>query len=58
MKKNLVATTTAALLLAACGQSDPGNPVALPEPAAATPRAVCGPGSMPETGIQGRGLCA
>jgi hypothetical protein len=39
--------------LAACGES---NPVASPPPVSdgATPKAVCGPGSNPEIGIQGR----
>src|ERR1044071_6909677 len=49
------------ILLAACGSSgsssdSSGNPPPLPqsETPAATPKASCGPGSRPETGLQGR----
>src|ERR1043165_3064159 len=49
------------ILLAACGSSgsssdSSGNPPPLTqsETPAATPKAVCGPGSRPETGLQGR----
>jgi len=47
------AASLIAALLAACGGSDPASRV----PSAvttATPRATCGPGSNPETGLQGR----
>jgi hypothetical protein len=40
-----------ALLLAACGGSGGDAPVLVDGP---TPKAVCGPGSKPETGLQGR----
>lgn len=46
----------ATLSLSACKRSEPATPV-VPPPAGsviATPKAVCGPGSRPETGIQGR----
>ena len=45
------------LCLAACGSAggNGGFPTIAPDqPADATPRAICGPGSMPETGMQGR----
>ena len=41
------------LALAACGGSGEDASPGI-EPALVTPKAVCGPGSMPETGIQGR----
>lgn len=47
-------TSAATLVLAACGNSNPpqtGGTVVAPGP---TPAAQCGPGSMPETGMQGR----
>lgn len=40
-------------LLAACGSGNP-PPAAVPSAANATPRATCGPGSRPETDLQGR----
>ena len=55
----LMGTTTllaSALLLAACGDSTP-RPAAVIPPVAApgpTPKAICGPGSRPELGMQGR----
>jgi hypothetical protein len=51
----LLAPVAAAVLLAACGGSDPAPATAAAIVApAATPKAVCGPGSRPETGLQGR----
>lgn len=43
---------TLAILLAACGSSDPIGANVLPD--GPTPRAACGPGSNPEIGLQGR----
>lgn len=40
--------------LAACGGSSPVDPSLLSVSPAATPQAACGPGSKPETGMQGR----
>ena len=49
-----VVSLIASLTLAACGSSAPvGNPSFADVPPATT-KAVCGPGSRPETGIQGR----
>jgi hypothetical protein len=56
MKRVLMSTWLAASLCA-CGDSGVSRPVAaLPvtAPPAATPKAACGPGSRPETGLQGR----
>ena len=53
MKHGIHASAILALLLAACGGGEP----AATAPAAVTtvtPRATCGPGSNPETGVQGR----
>src|SRR5438045_886224 len=51
----LAGALAAALFVGACGSSDPaaGQQILMDVPAA-TPKAVCGPGSMPESGIQGR----
>jgi hypothetical protein len=57
MKYVLATASLTAVLLAACGGSDPDPDPAPKVPAAtasATPRATCGPGSNPETGLQGR----
>jgi len=49
----LLASTV--LFLAACGGSSPSSsPIPPPTAASATPKAICGPGSRPELGIQGR----
>ena len=46
------------MVLAACSNSLPGDRKegggVIPLPGGATPKAVCGPGSTPETGMQGR----
>lgn len=46
------------LLISACSPTNQGSPPSTPigasEVPAATPRATCGPGSRPETGLQGR----
>lgn len=62
--RQALALATTTLLVSACGGGDsslsPRNgvvppPVLIPSPPlAATPKAVCGPGSRPETGMQGR----
>lgn len=44
----------AAVLLAACGSSPAPDLAGRAEPSLLTPKAVCGPGSRPETGTQGR----
>jgi hypothetical protein len=44
----------AAALLAACGAQPPPSAARGAAPAAASPLAKCGPGSRPETGLQGR----
>ena len=51
------ALASLALVLAAAGATSAvaqQAPAALPASPPATPRAVCGPGSVPEPGIQGR----
>lgn len=50
---DVMAAVAGTMLVAACGSSDPVPAVAA-STARATPRAVCGPGSNPETGLQGR----
>ena len=50
-----VAISVLTLLVAACGSSSNTNAVATaPASLKATPKATCGPGSMPETGLQGQ----
>ncbi len=53
----LAATLAALAGISACSNGDSGRITVAPPPGpapAATPRASCGPGSRPETGIQGR----
>ncbi|MCW2606515.1 MAG: hypothetical protein JWO60_1208 [Frankiales bacterium] len=48
------ALTSLALLLAAAGLSTTASAQTAPAEPPSTPRAVCGPGALPEPGIQGR----
>lgn len=56
----IAALSVSLLMVASCGESRVTTPPvgpSIPTPApvlAATPKAVCGPGSRPETGLQGR----
>jgi hypothetical protein len=49
-----ISAAAAVVLLAACGSSSESGMANHVVPDGPTPRAVCGPGSTPETGMQGR----
>src|SRR3546814_3810840 len=48
-----IATLAVVLSVAACGHGSAVDPISVDADSAVVPRAVCGPGSSPETGLQG-----